>query len=65
VGFEVLTEATTKVALFWNIALCNLVDGYKIFQNNVMPPFSGQRNTRTVEKVVILKKIKTHKSGAT
>jgi hypothetical protein len=30
-----------------------------------MPPFSGQRNTRTAEKVVLIKRIKTQKFGVT
>jgi hypothetical protein len=31
VGFEVLTAVSTKMAVFWVVALCSLVEVYKSF----------------------------------
>jgi hypothetical protein len=32
VGFEVLTAVSTKMAVFWVVALCNLVEVYQRFR---------------------------------
>jgi hypothetical protein len=42
VGFEVFTEATTMFTLFWDISLCNLVDGYKDLKITLYLHFQGR-----------------------
>jgi hypothetical protein len=39
--FEVLTLVTLKITIFWDVALCSLVDAYPTFRWNVLPSSSG------------------------
>jgi hypothetical protein len=42
VGFEVLTAMSTKMAVFWVVAPCCLVDILPTFQRSLLPPSSGR-----------------------
>jgi hypothetical protein len=41
IGFEVLTAVKTKMAVFWVVALCSLVEFYQRFRGPLLPPSSG------------------------
>jgi hypothetical protein len=41
-GFEVLTAVSMKMAVFWVVAPCSLVEVYTTFQRALLPPSSGR-----------------------
>jgi hypothetical protein len=43
VGFEVLTAVSTKMAVFWVVAPCSLVEVYQRFRGPCCPHHKGDR----------------------
>jgi hypothetical protein len=43
--FQLLRVAAVKIAVFWNVIICNLVGDYWCFGETYKPAFSGAKNT--------------------
>jgi hypothetical protein len=41
VGFEVLMAVSMKMAVFWVVVPCSLVEVYLVFQRSLLPPSSS------------------------
>jgi hypothetical protein len=52
VGFEVFTAVSTKMAVFWFVAPCSLVEFYQRFRGPCCLHHQGDRPARTSETLV-------------
>jgi hypothetical protein len=43
-GFEVLTAVSTKIAVFWVVAPCSLVEVYQRFRDTHRPDDGGSKD---------------------